>query len=211
MRKISRVLLILCASVATMLPIVAMDSDREIRKIESDLLRDAMTGNVADMALWLKICESRADLVHDLTSMLNCRDEKGNTPLILAARKGNLAVIKFLAARPEVDFNAVNDDKKSALVYAAARGNTLVVRRLLEYGACGQLDEALALATHKGYDETAKLLYLAAELLKYVTPLELRKIFVDASQESFDLLMGRLNQRLSLGGEPPVSAEDMYE
>src|SRR5215207_447089 len=66
---------------------------------------------------------------------LNCRDEAGDTPLILAARGGHEELARFLlSAGAEMD--AANRDGDNALIAASQRpGNTAVLKLLMGRGA----------------------------------------------------------------------------
>lgn len=75
--------------------------------------------------------------LHTLIAMskkdLNCKDEFGNTPLILAAeRPDNTAIIKLLLDNG-AEINATNDLGRTALIEAASIGDVPNVVLLLQY------------------------------------------------------------------------------
>ena len=116
-------------------------------------------------------------------------------------------MIKLLAGCAEINFNAINNERKSALVYAAEAGNTVLVRRLLEYGAYAQIDYAFSLAAQRGHEDTAALLAEVVELLTFITPQDVRKIFVDGSGKRLDEVMALLHQK-RMGCEVVVPIDD---
>lgn len=179
-----------------------MLDDAEIG-MQQKFLDAALLGNEADIAMWLKLYELQNG---SREFSPNCRDGQGNTAVIRAARRSNLKVIKVLAGCAEIDFNALNNERKSALVYAAEAGNTVLVRRLLEYGAYAQIDYAFSLAAQQGHEDTAALLAEVVELLTFVTPQDVRKIFVAGSGKRLDEVMELLHQKRI--GYEVVSVDD---
>ena len=187
--------------------LAAMMLDDEELGMQQKFLDAASLGNDADIAMWLKLYELQKGL-SDFSP--NCRDAQGNTAVILAARRSNLKVIKLLAGCVEINFNAINNERKSALVYAAEAGNTVLVRRLLEYGAYAQIDYAFSLAAQQGHDDTAALLAEVVELLTFVTPQDVRKVFVAGSGNSLAGVMALLHQK-RMGCEVVVPVDDGKE
>lgn len=100
-------------------------------QLHSVMARDIVGGldkAVYNASLWLK----RAGVDPNL------KDLAGNTPLILAA-VGGLASLTKLLISMDIDLDAVNNEKRSALHYAAANGHAEVVSILLEAGADSKL------------------------------------------------------------------------
>ena len=93
---------------------------------------------------------------------VNAKDRYGHTPLIEAAKGGDLEAVKDLLHRgAEVD--SQSEKGKTALHYAAANGHMDVVKQLLAYGA--QVDARdrdwrtpLMLAAIYGCNHTVKVL-----------------------------------------------------
>jgi len=66
---------------------------------------------------------------------LNCRDETGDTPLILAASSGNHELVQFLLNEGAA-VDAANNSGDNALIAASERsGNTAILKLLLDRGA----------------------------------------------------------------------------
>ena len=72
---------------------------------------------------------------------INGRDKEGTTPLINAAIKNNLPMVKKLLAHPKIQVNARTMYGKTALINAAQKGHTKVVNLLLVAGADVRLRE----------------------------------------------------------------------
>jgi ankyrin repeat protein len=64
--------------------------------------------------------------------------ESGQSPLMIAARNGEIQITRALVAFG-ADVNLRNDDGTTALMLAARNGNTLVVEMLLKAGADADL------------------------------------------------------------------------
>ncbi|KAI9101238.1 hypothetical protein DFS34DRAFT_462756 [Phlyctochytrium arcticum] len=65
-------------------------------------------------------------------TMLSATDYNGHTPLMKAAYKGHLNIVKALLER-QVDANVVDNKANTALVWAASAGHLAVVKVLLDY------------------------------------------------------------------------------
>ena len=72
-------------------------------------------------------------LYYKSPEVINTKNERGHTPLILACYNGNVSVAKFLIARVN-DVNETSDDG-SALMAATVKGQTELVELLLEKNA----------------------------------------------------------------------------
>lgn len=66
---------------------------------------------------------------------VNAPDDAGDTPLINAARTGNLSIIKKLVANDKIKIDAENQLSKSALFAAIEEGQTATVDYLIDKGA----------------------------------------------------------------------------
>lgn len=125
------------------------------------------TQSEIDRQLFAAVQKSQADKIKSLVESganLNAEDEKGNTPILLAARQGNLAILKLLfdlgANNDRMDdalriaagessltdcvayllarganVNAMNDKGRTPLAMAVWQGRIANVRYLLEHGA----------------------------------------------------------------------------
>lgn len=65
---------------------------------------------------------------------INDADEKGNTPLMLAAKVGNPRMVKIILAH-QPDVNKVNSDGYTALMIASEQGQVHIVEQLVSKGA----------------------------------------------------------------------------
>ena len=73
----------------------------------------------------------------NMKESLNCCNQlgpKGNTPLLYAAKKGHLAIVKALVDAG-ANINAWNTDAETALSLACARGYLDIAKYLIEKGA----------------------------------------------------------------------------
>lgn len=90
------------------------------------------------------------------TEDINAKDLSGHTPLMIAARKGNVEWVKALiAAKADLELQSHSDYKWTALIIAASEGNTECLKALLNakantecIGSHGR--NALLLAAHNG-------------------------------------------------------------
>ncbi len=93
-----------------------------------------------DKALFQLIGKSRSEVEGALGpptkvrkgANVNFADRRGNTPLISAALRGNIAVARFLVAKG-ADVNAVDRDGMTPLHGAAGRNNPELIRFLVEH------------------------------------------------------------------------------
>jgi len=93
---------------------------------------------------------------------VNRHDSGGRTPIMYAARSGNVSEVRDLIAKG-ADVNARNNKGHTPLTYAADNGHTDVAGILLDNGAdvngrSNQGTTALMLASERGYEEIARLL-----------------------------------------------------
>ena len=81
---------------------------------------------------------SRYNLVHALDSILNqsanvdLKDQRGQTPLSIAARQGHESIVKLLLKRNDIGVNSKYSNRRTPLSYAAWYGHEGVVQLLLE-------------------------------------------------------------------------------
>lgn len=66
---------------------------------------------------------------------VNSRDDKGQPALTLAMRDGTFKVAELLLAHPQLEVDAPNANRETALMIAALKGHTEWVQRLLDRGA----------------------------------------------------------------------------
>ncbi|MBS2039193.1 ankyrin repeat domain-containing protein [bacterium] len=98
------------------------------------------------------------------------RDLQGNTPLLLAARSGQAAVVERLV-KGGCDPNALAKDGSSALHYAAAEGSLTTVEALLAAGCDPRLENgahktALMLATEKQKGDSSVIITVLQKAIK---------------------------------------------
>jgi len=91
------------------------------------------------------------------------RDENGNTPLLIAAQRGDAQMVKRLLEQG-ADVDARNDYGTTALMFASDYGHAEIIRLLLDHGASVDLKDArghtaLMFAANKGYEEIVKILW----------------------------------------------------
>ena len=101
------------------------EARRATRSPETDALLQAARAGHADTVKGL-LTGGRADV--------NGRDERGNTPLIEAARMGHDEVVQALLVA-KADASAKNEQGQTALALAALGGHDEVVRLLRQAGA----------------------------------------------------------------------------
>lgn len=81
------------------------------------------------------------------------RNDKGDTPLMLAAKNGNTEIFRCLLEN-HAEINAVNNTGASALIFATFYKHSEIIRMLLENNASinifGALDKGMALMTPLG-------------------------------------------------------------
>ena len=71
----------------------------------------------------------------DMSDAVMCTNKNGDTPLLTAARSGQLHLLKKLHTEHGVSLEHTNSDGKTALHEAAQAGNAECVRFLLRLGA----------------------------------------------------------------------------
>lgn len=95
----------------------------------------------------------------------NLRNEKGETPLMLAASSGNIWLVQFICSQPDkwrTELKAQTYEGKTALMYAAERGHLEVCTLLANSEARFATNDgktALMFASEKGHVSIVKLLY----------------------------------------------------
>jgi len=63
---------------------------------------------------------------------INAKDKHGNTPLHIAARAGNLRLVKYLVETKGVDINSQNNDGETPLHLADFSGKQSILKCFLE-------------------------------------------------------------------------------
>jgi ankyrin repeat protein len=129
-------------------------------------------GETALMAAALRGHTLIVDVLLKSSARIDAIDEAGSTALIMASMGilyeggGSSETVRLLIARG-ADVNRSNDNGITALIGAASRGNTAVVRELLKAGADRESriffgqdkgETALSLALRNNHKETAELL-----------------------------------------------------
>jgi len=100
---------------------------------------------------------------------LNKKRTRGETALMMAARNGQIEVVQKLL-EVDVNMNSIDNNRYSAIIYAAEQGYTNVVQALLKKGA-DQKDLALVISAREGHVDTvltlieykAKINYAASD------------------------------------------------
>ena len=64
---------------------------------------------------------------------INARNDKDQTPLIVACQYRNKKVVSLLLAHDDIDVNAAIKDKRKAIVYACLMGDPEIVQLILEH------------------------------------------------------------------------------
>jgi hypothetical protein len=67
----------------------------------------------------LKKASSSGGIISSKKIDVNCCDVRGKTPLIYACAFGNLSVVEWLVAKPDINVNAVDDTQRSPLHHSA--------------------------------------------------------------------------------------------
>eukprot|EP00028_Trichosphaerium_sp_Am-I-7-wt_P011522 CAMPEP_0168531980 /NCGR_PEP_ID=MMETSP0405-20121227/15875_1 /TAXON_ID=498012 /ORGANISM="Trichosphaerium sp, Strain Am-I-7 wt" /LENGTH=741 /DNA_ID=CAMNT_0008557095 /DNA_START=179 /DNA_END=2404 /DNA_ORIENTATION=+ len=149
-----------CATGATKCANILMKQMEDLDMIDNDKMTPlhyaAMTQSEET---FLSIAEESAARGEELDMV----DSNGLTPLHWASASGSSRVVEFLCKQPEVNINAVNFDKQSALFFAVQAGEEKIVRTLLEYKAnpnlCDTLKETpLFTAVREGNDNIVGML-----------------------------------------------------
>ncbi|KAF3076556.1 Ankyrin repeat, PH and SEC7 domain containing protein secG [Trichoderma lentiforme] len=93
---------------------------------------------------------------------VNQKDEKGSTPLLLAARNGHEAVVKLLLAMPNINIKLMDGQDNTRLLRAASNGHDAVVKLLLSAGVDPNFGNGyqtpLSKAAEGGHEAVVKLL-----------------------------------------------------
>jgi ankyrin repeat protein len=124
-----------------------------VKNIVAALMQAAHSGNVEEVN----------NLAAKLTpQQIDKTNAKGNNALMIAAAKGNVAVVEALIEQ-KADINIANNDGKNALMFAAQIGNVAVVKMLLDKGAninalTDDGSTALTFAAQIGKGEVVKML-----------------------------------------------------
>lgn len=119
----------------------------------------ALVGDAVDVKDILRVVKL---LVNKPLTNVEARDRFGRTPLLVAAREGNEAVVKLLLKRG-ADKAAKNNAGKTPLHLAAEEGQTAVAWRLIRCGADVEAQDRegrtpLSLASWRGQEAVASLL-----------------------------------------------------
>ena len=73
-------------------------------------------------------------MINNESSIYNNRNNKGNTPLIMAIEKGEIEVAKLLISK-NANVNICNNDNQNALMIACGKGYYDIVKLLIENNA----------------------------------------------------------------------------
>jgi hypothetical protein len=143
---------------------------------------------------------------------VNSRDEKGQPALLLAMRDGTFKVAEALIQHPQIDVDAPNASRETALMMAALKGHTDWVQRLLDRGA--RLEKPgytpLHYAATGPRPETVKLLLDRGALVNARSPNGSTPLMMAArygNEASVDLLRDR-GADVRLRNELGLSAAD---
>lgn len=152
------------ASIEDFFHAVTMDNAGEVRK----LLQQGMNPNATDKyygstGLIVALQEGSMRVFHVLVNApgihLEAKANNGNSALMIAAYKGNMAAIDILLKKGV----AINQPDWTPLHYAAAGGKNEIVQMFLDRGAdinarSPNLTTPLMIAAYEGFDATVKLL-----------------------------------------------------
>jgi ankyrin repeat protein len=95
------------------------------------MVRDCLDGEPLDAAR-----DGRSEVVAQLlleSARVDAVDELGETPLFVAASKGNVNIVAQLLAFEGVDVNKAKEDGTTPLYIAAQKGNVNIVAQLLAF------------------------------------------------------------------------------
>lgn len=126
-------------------------------------------------ARWGEACVYRAacyaqhtalQLVLDKGADINLPNEKGQTPLSIAAAKGNKECLEILLKRPDIAIDQADQTNKTPLMYASEEDRIHCIRLLLAHKPALEVKDsegrtALSLAAAKGNKIPSKLLLKA--------------------------------------------------
>ncbi|WP_042348719.1 ankyrin repeat domain-containing protein [Bacillus massiliigorillae] len=107
--------------------------------------------------------ESVQEILKDSSYLINESNDKGETPLLIAAHKNNIEVAKLLI-EAGADINQQDRIQDSAYLYAGAQGKTEILKYMLEHAEPNQNifnrfgGNALIPAAEKGHLNNVKLL-----------------------------------------------------
>jgi len=149
----------------TALHFAALNGHKEIVDILINKGADinAKESNYGQTPLFLATKNGHEKIVLQLLNLKGIEvNEPGTTPLIAAANKGYIGIVKALLGKGS-DINAVDQDGKTALMHAANCGHIKLVELLLENGANinmkdGRGFDPFDFAIMGGHDEIAMLL-----------------------------------------------------
>ena len=113
------------------------DTETHPPELVKAFLREVQNGvlpNPQELCERLKIQPSLGQTI-DARSLTMCTNKNGDTPLLTAARYGQLRLLETLHAIFTVPLEHANGDAKTALHEAAQRGHLECVRFLIRVGA----------------------------------------------------------------------------
>ncbi len=108
---------------------------RVLFKHKADFKKKGTNWNIS--ALHIARNAATAEFLLQHGAELESKDVHGQTPLMWAAKRGNLEVVQSLVAHG-AELNAQDERERTALLLAGASGNTNIVQLLIKRGAVSQ-------------------------------------------------------------------------
>lgn len=145
----------------------SLDKDEEFKKMINSKAEELYRLNkYNDSLVHLSTKYNHLIFLNYLLPLLNANslNDKGCTPLHLAASLNHPDAAALLLARPNTKLNIQNEKGKTPLYYSASKGNVRLTQILLEKGAdpfinCEKGTNAITIASKKGHHSLFKILY----------------------------------------------------